>query len=597
VCGIGAVASPADASYGSAQGPALPTTAPFEQCPAVYLDPSCGYLIDVTSGGKPVVLQDPSVGFYEGGDDVLVGIQNDSSSPVSSIHVGVPGSGDFSFSFDGDGLCTPGGPPIPDECPFGPSTLDPYDYWGPDAELTPASPDDGTVTFPTPLQPGQYTYFSLEAPFLGSPVYAGEHNDAIVTTLTDGTTFSNRITDPAPVGVKDSARLVGAHAFEAPAGKKVTYRVYSDSACTKEVGKAAGGTHAIESEGALPESNEIPAGMFENNHVYYFVAEYEGDTKGNEATTGQCGEETATFGTPPALPSTSVTTNLTGSNGASGPSITVPAGTSVTDTAAVSASGAPQSGRVTYFVFTDPGCTAQVPGARLGGSSSGSGAYGPSAAVNLPVGTYYFEAIYSGNGKVAPARSVCGSEVLTVEPPCTCASIKTYLNHFSVFGADSTRLGMRLNVALGCTTGFGGCTGEVIVTAPGGAKFIDTAKHPKGVRGFKPTSALKVTCSGPCAATTIQRFDLTWLALRTTRHKRGKKTITTTTPIRSFLPTGRAKKSKVVTIETICRGAGGAVVKFAYRMTIKFDKHGQVSYKLSDLNGDGRPDGKQLKEF
>jgi hypothetical protein len=32
-------------------------------------------------------------------------------------------------------------------------------------------------------------------------------------------------------------------------------------------------------------------------------------------------------------------------------------------------------------------------------------------------------------------------------------------------------------------------------------------------------------------------------------------------------------------------------------MTVHFDKHGQVDYKLSDLNGDGKPDRKQLNEF
>jgi hypothetical protein len=165
-------AASASASYGSAQGPALPVSAPFQQCPAVYKDTSCGYLIDISDGAQPTVLVDSGIEFYEGEDDVLVGVQNDSSVPVGSLHLGVPGSGSGSFAFDYDGMCNPRAVPVPAECPFGPGLGPAYGYWGPDAELTAASADDGSVTFPVPLQPGQYTYFALEAA-PGSVVVAG----------------------------------------------------------------------------------------------------------------------------------------------------------------------------------------------------------------------------------------------------------------------------------------------------------------------------------------------------------------------------------------------------------------------------------------
>jgi hypothetical protein len=597
VCALASWTATANASFGSAQGPALPTTAPFEQCPAVFLDPSCGYLIDITNAPKPKVLVDASVGFYEGSDDVLVGVQNDSSTPVSSLHIGLAGSGDDSFGFDGDGLCQPGGAPIPGECPFGPSLADPFDYWGPDAELTAENEDAGTVTFSTPLAPGEYTYFSLESPFLGSPIVAGSVNDLLRTTLSDTETSGARIASPVPTDVTDSATLFGAHPAEE--GGEIVYHLYSDPACTSEIlgpkGEPAGGAHPITVEGEIPTSNPVGSKL-ETNHVYYWKAIYKPGTKGDEETETNCGDETMTFGTPPQAAGSVITTNLTASNGATGANVTVPQGTAVSDTAFVNSGGAAQSGRVTYYVYQDSGCTSQVQGVRLGGSSSPTGAYGPSAPVTLPLGTYYFQAIYSGNGKAAPGRSACGSEILTVAPPCTCSAIKTYMNHFSVFGAGSTRLGMRLNVALGCTTGVGGCTGEVLIHAPSGAKFIDTAKHPKGVKGFSPTATLRVACAGPCAATTIQRASLTWLALKTRHFKRGKKKVTVTEPIRSFTPKGRAKKSKVVVIETVCNTAAGPI-RTRIVMTIRFDKHGQVDYKKSDLNGDGRPDGKQLKEF
>jgi hypothetical protein len=567
----------------------------------VYLDASCTDLI-VISNGHPngVVLRDPEVGFYEGSDDVLVGVQNESSSPISSIKLGVPGSGDNSFGFDGDGLCTPGGPPVPSECPFGPSSEEPYGYWGPDAQVTAnaGETDAGTVTFPEPLQPGQYTYFSLEAELGNATVYSGD--DLIETSLSDGgSQIGAHITDTAPVNVTDKATLKGVHASEAEVGKKVIYRLYSDAACTKEIlegGKPAGGEEEIATEGVLPESTAVGAKLA-TNAVYYWRAEYEGDKHGNEGVIEPCGDETMTFGTPPARSTAVVNTTLTGSGGQTGASITVDQGTSVTDTASVTLGGAPQGGRVTYYAFSDSGCSLQVTG-RLGSSASTTGAYGPSASLTLPDGTYYFEAVYSGSGSVAPARSVCGSEVLNVvtppppPPPCNCSVVKTYLNKFSTFGKGSTRLGMRLNVELICSTGSGSdCESEVVIHAPKGAKFINPEK------GKKPTEVVTIHCPGPCAQATIKRFTLTWLALKTTKRKKGKKTITTTSPIKSFLPNGRAGKSKTIVIETYCREGGRPVLRQRLHMTVHFDKHGQVDYKLSDLNGDGQLDHKQLNEF
>jgi hypothetical protein len=595
ICAASAVAS------GSAQGPpGLAVSAPFGQCAAVFEDPSCGYLIDITNAAQPTVFVDPSIGYYEKEDDVLVGVQNDSSAPIGSIHVGVAGSGYGSFAFDTDGLCTPGGSPVPDGCPFGPGTVGAY--FGPDAELTPdpASSDDGTVTFPTPLQPGQYTYFSLEAPFSGATIVAGSGNDVIETSLTDGTNTGRHIADPSPVNVTDTATLHGPNVAKALPTKKVVYHLYSDAGCTQEIliaGKPAGGEKEIVTEGILPASDPVGAALA-TNAVYYWKASYEGDPE-NSAVAGNCGDETMMFGTPPSKPQAAIATTLTAAGGVQhGAQITVPPSTPVTDTASVTLNGAPQSGRVTYYVFSDSGCHLQVPNAILGGSVAVNGQYAPSAAVALPLGTYYFQAIYSGNAGTLGGRSACGAEVLSVVPPCACVSVKTYMNHFHIFGAGSTRLEMQLNVAIECTTGSGnGCAGEVLVHAPKGAKFIDTARHPKGVKAAKPSETLKLACAGPCATRTIERATLTWLALKTTKKRHGKHKRTVTRPIASFLPRGRANKNKVVELETVCFGPNGAVIRGKSNLTIHFDKHGQVDYKKSDLNGDLRLDGMQLTDL
>ena len=85
----------------------------FTQCPAVYLNTGCQYLITVNTGTETVT-QDPNQGPYEGAEDALIGVQNNSSSPVSALPLSVPNS-DL-FGFDQDGLCDPGAAPVPAGC-------------------------------------------------------------------------------------------------------------------------------------------------------------------------------------------------------------------------------------------------------------------------------------------------------------------------------------------------------------------------------------------------------------------------------------------------------------------------------------------------
>jgi hypothetical protein len=424
-----AVLAPGAAASGSPQGPpAGPTTPPFTQCPAIGLDTSCEFLVDVTNANpasNPIVLRDSSQSFYDGGDDVTVAVQNDSSAPLGSIHLGIKGSEANSFGFDGDGLCNPPTGPSPEGCPFGPpgNNESPYDYYGPDAEfvIDAETTDSGTVVFPTPLQPGQYTYFALEAnPFGGVYVVGGTANDVIGSTLTDPTGAEAvppilpgpSITVPAPVNVTDQASIKGANG--ASAEGTVIYRVYSDPGCTKEVFKSE---VEIKTPGAVPPSE--PFGAAEpTNANYYWVVEYSGNEgeHPNSKNTSFCGNEVVTFGTPPST-GAAVSTTLVASNGTSGSQITVAPGIAVHDTAVVTLNGQPLSGRVTYYVYSDSACTQQIKTANLGGGVASGGAFPASASVTLPLGTYYFQVAYSGGGGVAGSRSACGAEVLNVATP------------------------------------------------------------------------------------------------------------------------------------------------------------------------------------
>jgi hypothetical protein len=419
-----AVLVPSAGASGSAQGPpAGPTSPPFFQCPAIGLDTTCQFLVDVTNSGTNV-LQDPSQSFYDGTDDITVAIQNDSAAPIGSVHLGVANSGDGAFSFDSDGLCNPGSGPSPDECPFGPpgNNSSPFDYYGPDTVLEPdpASSDDGTVVFTTALQPGQYTYVSLEAPFGGTPyLAAGNVNDIVTSSLTD--TANPEVTGPvialpAPANVTDQATLVGPNAAFAPVTSSVTYRVYSDPICTTEVGLP--NVKPIVAEGVMPPSDPVGAAL-ENNHKYYWVAEYSGNEGGEHPNTpakSACGNQVMTFGTPVPPPGPAIATVLSG-GGQVGAKITVAPNTPVTDNATITApAGQPITGRLSYEVYTSPSCSpfSQLKGAG-GGLTTGAGP--ASTALSLPSGTYYFQASYSGNGTLGPAVSPCGSEVLTVTAP------------------------------------------------------------------------------------------------------------------------------------------------------------------------------------
>ena len=124
------------ALLGVAAMAAGPPNPPYVECPAVDVDTSCQYIIDVTTGTPAVsVYEDPRTPYYAPGE-TLVGVINDSGGPLGAkLYIGVDGTGDANvdnFALDGHGLCSPGGPPIPAGCPFaGAPGADPFDYEGP----------------------------------------------------------------------------------------------------------------------------------------------------------------------------------------------------------------------------------------------------------------------------------------------------------------------------------------------------------------------------------------------------------------------------------------------------------------------------------
>jgi hypothetical protein len=140
---------------------AVPTcaqTPPFNQCPAAGLDTSCRILIVYNADGSRRIFTDPNVSpTYDGIDDTLIGVLNNSPNPISSVPL--KGDGDI-FGFDGDGICSPSISPNPPGCPFGPTG-----YEGPGVSFGSISADltSGVANFNPPLRAnGGSGYFGLE---------------------------------------------------------------------------------------------------------------------------------------------------------------------------------------------------------------------------------------------------------------------------------------------------------------------------------------------------------------------------------------------------------------------------------------------------
>jgi len=142
----------------------------------------CSLVITITgtSGNLVATLTGGNYPYpYDGSDDILIGIQNNSSVAVGAIVLSAPLVGtDNPFQFDGDGPCDPLYNSTPYSwCPPGYPVVsgdtNPGGYEGPDNTFVGISPDftTGKILFTTPLPgspnggvtPGASTWFALDS--------------------------------------------------------------------------------------------------------------------------------------------------------------------------------------------------------------------------------------------------------------------------------------------------------------------------------------------------------------------------------------------------------------------------------------------------
>jgi GDSL-like Lipase/Acylhydrolase family len=227
-------------------------------------------------------------------------------------------------------------------------------------------------------------------------------NPAVTTSLTAEGLSGEALEVLEGAEVKDAATLHGEHASTATG--TVKYNIYSDKECKTLVKEAGEVTVNGANVPASPEEKLTPG-------TYYWQASYSGDAN-NPAAKSTCGTEIMVVTT-----ASSLTTSLSG-EGKGGEHIEVKEGAAVSDTATLSGTNASTAkGYVEYNIYSDSECKTLVSEA---GEVSVSGVSVPaSSKLTLPPGTYYWQAVYSGDGVNHSATSTCGAEIAVVTAPVT----------------------------------------------------------------------------------------------------------------------------------------------------------------------------------
>jgi len=257
---------------------------------------------------------------------------------------------------------------------------------------------------------GDATYLAGDGPC--EPLAAGKLSPTIATTLSDTEVLVGST-------VHDSATLSGA---TSDAGGTVTYTVYSDINCTQNPQDA--GTADV-SGGDVGNSNGI---QFNNAGDFYWQAVYSGDANNNGATS-PCQSEILTVG----KKSPSISTTLSATTGA--------VGASVHDSSALTGATANAGGTVTYTVYTNDSCTDGAIAAGAKTVTNGVPADSNGVTFNA-AGTYYWQAVYSGDANNNGATSPCKSEILIIgkNAPTISTTLSATSGASSSLSSNSLRL-------------------------------------------------------------------------------------------------------------------------------------------------------------
>jgi hypothetical protein len=150
--------------------------------------------------------------------------------------------------------------------------------------------------------------------------------------------------------------------------------------------------------------------------TWHWVASYAGDANNNKVDSG-ANEEPVTVR--PAGPT--ITTVLSKSKGT--------VGDTIHDTATLTGTTATAGGKATYTVYTNTACTSGAIDAGIKTVTNGSVPNSDGIVFNS-VGTWYWQAVYSGDASNAAATSACTEETLVVDATPSASTSATPFEFF-----------------------------------------------------------------------------------------------------------------------------------------------------------------------
>ncbi len=269
-----------------------------------------------------------------------------------------------------------------------------------DTETVPVT-GNGSYATPagyTPSQPGLYLWNASYSGDAGNAPAASGCAQVIISApaVTAITTSGGGSVPVDGSGAFLEASLSGG---SSPTGT-ITFDVYGPSATAD-----CSGSPAYTAIGNVDASFNAHASIeLTQVGIFWWTASYSGDA-GNAPAVSGCGAGKVTASQVPAA--------ITTTPGAGGP-----VGTTVQDTASVSAQ-VPQLGGTVTFSLYGPSAAADCSGTAVFDQTvtgSGSGSYTSPSFTPAQAGTYWWTASYSGDADTTPAASGCGTESVTISP-------------------------------------------------------------------------------------------------------------------------------------------------------------------------------------
>ena len=224
------------------------------------------------------------------------------------------------------------------------------------------------------------------------------------TTLAGEGQSGEEITVQEAAAVTDTATLSGTSASTATG--MVEYAVYADEKCKELVTKAG---EVTVKEGKVPASEEVELAT---GSVYFWQATYSGDST-HEPSEGVCGVEVEVVAENTSLSTLLLGVTAQGEEIEPAESIEIEEEAVIADTATLSGTNAAEAtGSVRYSVYSDEECTELA--AEAGVVEVEGESVPASEFIDLPAGTYYWQAQYFGDPLNKGSVSPCGSEVSVV---------------------------------------------------------------------------------------------------------------------------------------------------------------------------------------